>query len=110
MFLQKRIEFYLHSREYFALGDVRHPSGESGLIAPGMSMILSVRYSAPGLGDLDDEIVIITEEEAFKIPVIARRTPPEIKMESPIVANPCWLGVRTEKVIKCTNVGGILQY
>ena len=71
-----------------------------------MSIVLNVRYAAPGLGDLDDELVVITEEEAYKVPVIARRTPPDIKMESPIVATPCWLGVRTEKVVKCTNVGG----
>ena len=88
------------------MGAVKYPSGENGLIAPGMSLVLNVRYAAPGLGDLDDELVVITEEEAYKVPVIARRTPPEIKMESPIVANPCWLGVRTEKVVKCTNVGG----
>lgn len=69
-------------------------------------MILTVRFAAPGLGDLDDEIAVLTEEEPFKIPIIARRTPPEIKIESPIVANPCWLGVRTEKIVKCTNFGG----
>jgi len=74
-----------------------------------MSLVLTIRYAAPGLGDLDDEVVLITDEEAFKVPVIARRTPPDIRMESPIVANPCWLGMRTEKVVKCTNTGGTMK-
>jgi hypothetical protein len=96
-------------REYFAIGEIKYPSSENGLVAPGMCVVLNIRYAAPGLGDLDDEIVVITEEDSFKVPVIARRTPPDIRMESPITATPCWLGVRTEKVVKCTNLGGIRQ-
>lgn len=69
-------------------------------------MVLTVRYAVPGMGDLDDEIIILTEGESYRIPVLARRTPPEVRMESPIVAAPCWLGVRSERVIKCTNIGG----
>jgi len=102
--------FFYFISEYFAIGSVKHPSADTGLIAPGMSLSLTVRYAAPGLGDLDDEIVVITEEESFKVPVIARRTPPDLRMESPIVAAPCWLGVRSEKVVKCTNLGGIFLY
>ena len=88
---------------------MKYPTSESGLIAPGMSLVLTVRYAAPGLGDLDDEIVVITEEDSFQVPVLARRTPPDLRMENPILANPCWLGVKSEKVVKCTNLGGILN-
>jgi hypothetical protein len=109
LFLPKRIEIIgslTNVREYFAIGAVKYPSSETGLIAPGMSLVLTVRYAAPGLGDLDDEIEVVTEEDSFKVPVLARRTPPDLRMESPIVAAPCWLGVRSEKVVKCTNLGG----
>ena len=75
-----------------------------------MSLMFNVRYAAPGLGDLDDEVVIITEENSFKIPIMARRIPPELDMEDPIVAAPCWLGIRSDKSVKCTNYGGIRIY
>lgn len=92
--------------EYFALGNIKHPSKETGLIAPGMSLSLTVRYAAPGLGDLDDEVVFIAEEVIFKVPVMARREQAELRMESPIIAEPCWLGIRSERIVKCTNIGG----
>lgn len=71
-----------------------------------MSLCLTVRYAAPGLADLDDEIVFIAEEVSFKVPILARRVPPELSMENPIVAAPCWLGIRSDRAVRCTNNGG----
>ena len=88
---------------------MKHPSQETGLIAPGMSLLITIRYATPGLGDLDDEIVFIAEEVSFKVPIMARRVPAELCMENPIVAEPCWLGIRSDRIIKCTNVGGKLN-
>lgn len=99
---------YGENSEYFGLGSTKYPSRETGLVAPGLSVSLTVRYAAPGLSDLDDELVVITEEESFKVPVLARRTPPDFRMENPIIMPPCWLGVRSDKVIKCVNLGGKL--
>ena len=91
------------------MSNVKYPSSETGLIAPGLGLSILVRYAAPGLSDLDDEIVVITEEESFKIPVLARRTPPDFRMENPIIIPPCWLGVRSDKIIKCANLGGKIK-
>ena len=74
-----------------------------------MALVLTICYSAPGLGDLDDEIIVISEDESFKVPIIARSTPPEFHIETPIVTPPCWVGVKSERLIKCSNLGGIVS-
>jgi len=75
-----------------------------------MGLVLTVRYAAPWLGDLDDEIIIITEEESFKVPVLARCTPPELHIESHVVIEPCWIGIKSDKLVKCYNLGGTMPY
>lgn len=101
---------YLHSTrsEHFAIVSAKHPSPTTGLVAPGMALTLTVRYAGCGLGDLDDAIVVATEEESFKVPVLARCTPPNLCVQELVVVPPCWVGMKADVLVSCCNKGGSL--
>jgi hypothetical protein len=75
--ISKRLKYippkeYLHIyllfyREYFSVRNVKYPSSESGLIAPGMSLVLYIQFAAPSFADFDDFLTVITEENSFKV-------------------------------------------
>lgn len=53
---------------------------EFGLIAPGMSVVLSIKFNATSFAEFEDEIVIFGDEKILKIPVLARREAPSINL------------------------------
>jgi hypothetical protein len=71
-----------------------------------MSLLMSIAFSAPSFADFDDAITFVTEESSFKIPMKARREPPQISLTNPMDCLNSWLGDRVDMAFRCVNTGG----
>ena len=69
--------------------DLKYPLKESGDVAPGMSVTLSISFTALSFGDFDDFLTVVTEENSFKVPLRAS-----------------WIGDRVDMAFRCVNTGG----
>jgi len=102
----KRIKFIPPMTDNFTIKNVKYPSDETGDIAPGMSLTMSVVFSAPSFTDFEDFLTFVTEESQFKIPMRARRDPPQISLVNPMDCLNSWLGDRVDMAFRCVNTGG----
>ena len=84
----------------------KYPSNVTGDIAPGMSLTMSIVFSAPSFADFDDIITFVTEDSSFKIPMRARRDHPQISLTNPMDCLNSWLGDRVDMAFRCVNTGG----
>lgn len=90
----------------FSIGSVQYPTATSGLIAPGMSAVISIHFRAESLADYDDELLIKTEQNTILIPLRARREPPSLSLEERIDCGTAWVGDRSDKSFHVLNTGG----
>ena len=104
--VSKRIKFVPPQTDNFTVKQFKYPSGVTGDIAPGMSLTMSIVFSAPSFADFDDVITFVTEESSFKIPMRARRDPPQISLTNPMDCLNSWLGDRVDMAFRCVNTGG----
>lgn len=104
--VSKRIKFIPPATDNFTLRNVKYPSGETGDVAPGMSLTMMVVFTAPSFADFDDEITFVAEEGNFKVPMKARRDPPQISLVNPMDCLNSWLGDRVDMAFRCVNTGG----
>jgi hypothetical protein len=86
--------------------NVKYPQKDTGDVAPGMSVIVSISFSAPSFGDFDDVLTVVTEECSFKVPLRARRDPPVISLVNPLDCLHSWIGDRVDMAFRCVNTGG----
>ena len=104
--VSKRIKFIPPATEMFTVRRVKYPSDKTGDVAPGMSLTFAVTFQAPSFADFDDFITFITEENSFKLPLRARRQPPQINLVNPMDCLNSWLGDRVDMAFRCVNAGG----
>ena len=104
--ISKRLKFIPPETENFTVKYFKYPSEVTGDIAPGMSLNMSICFSAPSFADFDDCITFVTEESSFKIPMRARRDPPQISLSNPLDCLNSWLGDRVDMAFRCLNTGG----
>ena len=104
--VSKRIKFVPPQTDNFTVKQFKYPSNVTGDIAPGMSLTMSIVFSAPSFADVDDVITFVTEESSFKIPMRARRDPPQISLTNPMDCLNSWLGDRVDMAFRCVNTGG----
>jgi hypothetical protein len=64
----RRVKFIPPSSGEFSIANVIYPTVETGLIAPGNHVVFEIFFKANSLADYDDELIIITEENNFRIP------------------------------------------
>ena len=104
--VSKRLKFIPPSTENFTIHKVKYAAGNTGDLAPGMSLTLSVCFQAPSFADYDDAITFVTEEDKFKLPLRARREPPVIKLVNPMDCMNSWLGDKVDMAFRILNEGG----
>ena len=104
--VSKRIKFIPPQSENFTVRNVKYPSGVTGDVAPGMSVTMLVVFSAPSFADFDDFVTFVAEEGSFKVPMRARRDPPQISLVNPMDCLNSWLGDRVDMAFRCVNTGG----
>ena len=92
--------------EYFTIKNVIYPKKDSSLIAPGMYAKMQVLFYAQTMDNFEDEIIILTEKIAFKVPLRAIRDKPAIILKNPLDCGKCLVGDKIEKHFMCKNNGG----
>jgi len=102
----KRIKMIPPLTQNFTVKSFKYPSQVTGDIAPGMSLHMVVAFSAPSFADFDDVVTFVTEESSFKIPLRARRNPPQISLTNPMDCLNSWIGDRVDMAFRCVNTGG----
>jgi hypothetical protein len=102
----KRIKFVPPLTDNFTIKSFKYPSGVRGDVAPGMSLDMVVAFHAPTFADFEDAITFITEEISFKVPLRAKRDPPQITLNNPMDCLNSWLGDRVDMAFRCINTGG----
>ena len=92
--------------EYFTIKNVIYPKKDSSLIAPGMYAKMQILFYAKTMDNFEDEIIIMTEKIAFKVPLKAVRDKPAIILRNPLDCGKCLVGDKIEKHFMCKNNGG----
>ena len=92
--------------EYFTIKNIIYPKKDSSLIAPGMYAKMQILFYAQTMDNFEDEIVILTEKIAFKVPLRAIRDKPAIILKNPLDCGKCLVGDKLEKHFLCKNNGG----
>ena len=67
---------------------------------------IEILFNATSLDNFEDEISIITETYAFKIPLRSIRESPALSLDNPMMSGKCLLGDQTSMVFRCKNNGG----
>ena len=92
--------------EYFTIKNVIYPKKDSSLIAPGMFAKMQILFYAKTMDNFEDEIIILTEKIAFKVPLRAIRDKPAIILKNPLDCGKCLVGDKIERHFLCKNNGG----
>lgn len=92
--------------ENFSIKKIIYPKKDTGLIAPGMHAKLEILFNATSLDNFEDEISIVTETFAFRIPLRSIRELPALSLDNPMMCGKCLLGDQTSMVFRCKNNGG----
>lgn len=92
--------------ENFSIKRIVYPKKDSSLIAPGMHAKIEVLFTAASLSSFEDEIIIIGENFACKVPLRGIRETPALSLENPMDCGTCLLGDQTSMVFRCRNNGG----
>ena len=92
--------------EFFTIKSVIYPKKDSSLIAPGMYAKMQILFYAQTMDNFEDEIIILTEKIAFKVPIRAIRDKPAIILKNPLDCGKCLVGDKIEKHFICKNNGG----
>lgn len=104
--IMKRLKFVPPETDNFTIKWFKYPSKVTGDIAPGMSLEMGVVFKAPSFADFEDTITFVTEDSSFKIPLKARRDPPQITLSNPMDCLNSWIGDRVDMAFRCQNTGG----
>ena len=83
------------SSRYFSMTLLSYPS-ETGMIAPGLNAEMRIRFAPDSLADYDDFLVVQTETDSFPLPLLARRSPPNLTL-------PAQLCTRHECSARCSG-------
>jgi len=103
--VSRRLRLLPPRSEHFAMALVEFP-GDGGLVAPGMSVRLTVRFLPDSLADYQDALVCITEQNRFKVVVEAFRPPPTLSIPTTLDCGCALLGAESKVTFRCTNHGG----
>ena len=102
----QRLKWVPPQTPHFSVSGVKWPSEETHQVAAGMSVVLKVNFLAPSFADYDDQLILITQDSSYPVPIVARREPPVISLSNPMDCGACWLGDRTTTTFRCQNKGG----
>ncbi|EGR30726.1 hypothetical protein IMG5_124930 [Ichthyophthirius multifiliis] len=116
----RRIKFLPPQLEQFTITSIIYPGEkeakneiyqinklkEVGLIAPGMSLQLTVQFKVTSFAQYEDKITFISEDSIFEVPLISQKEKPQITLPEILNCKSCWVGDKTETVFRIQNRGG----
>lgn len=69
----QRIKITPLKQKEFVVASIKYPNSDSGDIAPGMAVTVSIRFRPPSLNDYQDELLVIAGDGSIRVPIIAER-------------------------------------
>ena len=57
-----------------------------------MSMKMTINFCPSSAAEFDDELTILTEDNIFKVPILARKELPKLNLPESLDCKSCWLG------------------
>lgn len=103
--LSRRIRVIPPTTPYFSVSLLKYP-GDDGFVAPGMTCSVTVQFSPDSLADYDDALVVVSEQDQFRVPLLAQREPPQLTLPAVLTCPVCLVGVHSSISFQCTNLGG----
>lgn len=113
--LSRRMRVLPPATLFFSVAEVVFPD-PSGLIAPGMHVLLRLRFSPDSRADYRDSLTIQYESapagggnssyRELVVPLAAHREPPELSIPLVLRAKNTLVGDKSRTEIPCTNTGG----
>jgi hypothetical protein len=104
--VMRRLRLLPPRTKFFALSMVEFPAEDGGLVAPGMSVKVTVRFMPDSLADYQDALLCTSETNRFKVTVEAFRPPPTLSIPLVLDCGCCLIGAKETVTFKCTNYGG----
>lgn len=103
--LSRRIRVIPPTTPFFSVSLLKYP-GDDGFVAPGMTCSVTVQFSPDSLADYDDALVVVSEQDEFRVPLLAQREPPQLTLPAVLTCPVCLVGVHSSISFQCTNLGG----
>lgn len=88
------------------ISNVKYPREDTGDIAPGMCVVISIRFRPITLNDYEDQLIVIVADGVLRIPIVGQREKCEINWPKIIDCGHCWVGNVIHKEITLKNTGG----
>ena len=92
--------------QFFSFANVEYPSATRGMLAPGMALKITVRFTADSLANYEDFVTVLSEGGAFKVRLWAHRPPPLLSIPRTLEVGACLVGDAKRKTFSCVNNGG----
>ena len=106
----QRIKVTPLKQKEFVIAAIKYPKEDCGDIAPGMAVVITVRFRPASLSDYQDDLVVIAGEGVVRIPIVAQRERCEINWPKSIACGHCWVGDVIKKEIVLKNRGGDAEF
>ena len=107
--LGRRLRVLPSPSPFFSVNDIIFPT-ESGLLAPGASVQIFVRFCPESLGDFKSQITIMTESGQFYVPICGRRPPPVLSIPKTMDCGCCFVDELIKISFSCLNTGGPTKF
>jgi hypothetical protein len=102
----QRIKVTPLKQKEFVLASIKYPKEDTGDIAPGMAVTISVRFRPPSLNDYQDELLVIAGDGVVRVPIAAQRERCLIGWPKVVECGHCWVGDSIRKEVLLKNKGG----
>lgn len=102
--ISRRVRIVPPASEFFSASPPVFKT-QSGMVAPGMSCVVLVRFRPDSLADYQDSFTMCCENGKVKIDLIARRVRPELSLPKLLKCGPCMVDDTAIINFPCLNTG-----
>ncbi|GLD97249.1 hypothetical protein PINS_up005932 [Pythium insidiosum] len=113
--LSRRVRVLPPATLFFSIERIVFPDA-SGLVAPGMSVEVRLRFAPDSRAEYKDALTVQCESRlasrlaTFTVPIVARRPPPELSIPLLLRATPTLVGSHSVERWTCRNTGGKARF
>lgn len=103
--ISRRIRVLPPASRFFSITTAKFPTAD-GLLAPGMSCQVSVRFAPDSLADYEDALTVVTELDRFPVALAGRRPPPSLTLRPALDCGYVLVGNHCLSKFSFENLGG----
>mmetsp|Transcript_21613 Transcript_21613/g.43401 ORF Transcript_21613/g.43401 Transcript_21613/m.43401 type:complete len:2057 (+) Transcript_21613:50-6220(+) len=107
--LSRRVKILPCATKFFRCQQSAFP-GTQGMLAPGISMYITVYFTPDSYASFNDEITIWADSGSVTIPVRGQRPAPNLDLKEQLSCNVCLIGATAKIRQMVTNLGGVGRF